>query len=61
MSENDKIIDDFKRSLTSTIKSIGKSEDAEIIFVKESPSIVGKKINLTSPNISNLGNNLKDC
>ena len=36
------IIDQFKKSLSATVKSIGKSEDIEIEFVKENPSINGK-------------------
>ena len=58
MLENDNIIDIFKRSLATTIKSIGKTQDAEINFVSENPSINGKEINLSLPNISSLKNNL---
>ena len=58
MLENDNIIDIFKRSLSSTIKSIGKTQDVEINFVSENPSINGKEINLSIPNISSLKNNL---
>ena len=43
MLENEKIIDEFKKSLSATVKSIGKSEDIEIKFVNENPSINGKK------------------
>ena len=49
MSKNSEIIEDFKKSLSATIKSIGKKEDKEINFVKENPSIVGNTINLTEP------------
>jgi len=35
MSKNSEIIEDFKKSLSATIKSIGKKEDIEINFVKE--------------------------
>tara|TARA_B100000378_G_C17715981_1_gene296949 strand:+ start:164 stop:355 length:192 start_codon:yes stop_codon:yes gene_type:complete len=58
MLENEEIIDLFKKSLSVTIKSIGKSEDLEINFVDENPSIDGNQINLTAPSISSLKNNL---
>ncbi|MDC3078958.1 dihydroorotate dehydrogenase (quinone) [Pelagibacteraceae bacterium] len=59
MSKNSEIIEDFKKSLSATIKSIGKKEDIEINFVKENPSIIGNTINLTEPKIENFKNNLK--
>ena len=40
MSKNSEAIEDFKKSLSATIKSIGKKEDIEINFVKENPSIM---------------------
>jgi len=58
MLGNEEIIDQFKKSLTATIKSIGKSEDIEINFVNDSPSINGKIINLLEPNIKSLKENL---
>ena len=58
MLESKEVIDEFKKSLTATIKSIGKSEDIEINFVDEKPSINGKQINLASPSISTIVNNL---
>ena len=48
MSKNSEIIEDFKKSLSATIKSIGKKEDIEINFVKENPSIIGNTINPVS-------------
>ena len=39
MLSSNNTIDIFKRSLTVTVKSIGKSQDAEIKFVIENPSI----------------------
>ena len=48
MSKNREIIEDFKKSLSATIKSIGKKEDIEINFVKENPSINGNTINSVS-------------
>ena len=59
MSKNSEIIEDFKKSLSATIKSIGKKEDIEINFVKENPSIIGNTINLTEPKIENFKNNFK--
>ncbi len=59
MSKNNEIIQDFKKSLSATIKSIGKKEDIEINFVKENPSIIGNTINLTEPKIENFNNNLE--
>ena len=47
---NDKVIEEFKKSLAATVKSIGKSESAEINFVKDNPSIKGNVINLAEPN-----------
>ena len=58
MLENEEIIDLFKKSLSATIKSIGKSKELEINFIDENPSIDGKQINLTIPNISSLKKNL---
>ena len=58
MLENEEIIDLFKKSLSVTVKSIGKSENLEINFVNENPSIDGKQINLTIPSISSLKKNL---
>ena len=48
MSKNSEIIEDFKKSLSATIKSIGKKEDIEINFVKENPSVIGNTINSVS-------------
>ena len=58
MLENEQIVDLFKKSLSATVKSIGKSEEIEINFVDENPSINGKQINLVSPSISSLKHNL---
>ncbi len=58
MLENEEIVDLFKKSLSATVKSIGKSEEIEINFVDENPSINGKKVNLANPSISSLKNNL---
>ena len=51
MLENDKFIEEFKKSLTATIKSIGKSDNIEVNFVKDSPSINGQINKLIEPNL----------
>ena len=58
MLENKNLIDVFKRSLAITIKSIGETQDVEINYVTENPSINGKQINLSLPNISTIKKNL---
>ncbi len=58
MSKNNELIEEFKKSLSSTVKSIGKNDNLEINYVKENPAIVGDTINLTEPNIDNIKNNL---
>ena len=39
MLKNSEFIEEFKKSLSATVKSIGKNEKLEINFVKETPSI----------------------
>ena len=46
MLENEEIVDLFKKSLSATIKSIGKSGNIEINFVDKNPSINGDQVNL---------------
>ena len=58
MLKNNELIDEFKKSISATVKSIGKNEELEINYVKENPSIDGNTINLTEPNIENIKNNL---
>ena len=58
MSKSNEFIEEFKRSLTATVKSIGKNDELEINFVKENPSVNGNTINLTEPNLENIKNNL---
>ncbi len=58
MLKNSEFIEEFKKSLSATVKSIGKNEDLEVNYVKENPSIIGNTINLTEPNIENIKNNL---
>ncbi len=58
MLKNNEFVEEFKKSISATVKSIGKNEDLEINYVKENPSISGNTINLTEPNIKNIKNNL---
>ena len=46
MLKNDELVEEFKKSISATIKSIGKNEELEINFVKEITTT--KKINYTS-------------
>ena len=52
MSENDDIIEIFKKSISATVKSIGKNDKAEINFVNKDPGVQGNQINLLFPEIS---------
>ena len=47
MLKNNEFVEEFKKSLSATVKSIGKNEELEINYVKENPSIIGNTINLT--------------
>ena len=58
MLKNSDFIEEFKKSLSATVKSIGKNDVLEINYVKENPSILGNTINLTEPNIESIKNNL---
>tara|TARA_B110000263_G_scaffold247179_1_gene259534 strand:+ start:1752 stop:3548 length:1797 start_codon:yes stop_codon:yes gene_type:complete len=58
MLENEKLLEEFKKSLSTTIKSIGKSKNIEVNFVQENPSIINNVINLTEPNIKLIQNKL---
>ena len=58
MLKSSEFIEEFKKSQSATVKSIGKNENLEINYVKENPSINGSVINLTEPNIENIKNNL---
>ena len=61
MLENEEIIDQFKKSLSATIKSIGKSETLEVNFVQDGPSIEGDIINLIEPNLQSIRKNLNSA
>ncbi len=58
MLKNEDIVEEFKKSLSITVKSIGQNNNLEINFVKENPSIEGNAINLTEPSFENLDKNL---
>ena len=58
MLKNENIIADFKKALTVTIKSISKNDNIEVNFVNETPSIEGKNINITEPNLTSIKKNL---
>ncbi len=58
MLKSNEVVEEFKKSLSATVKSIGKNDELEINYVKENPSINGNTINLTEPNIENIKNNL---
>ena len=58
MLENDNLIEEFKKTISSTIKSIGKSSSIEVNFVQESSSINGETINLAEPNLNVIKNKL---
>ncbi len=58
MLKNDEILEEFKKSLTATTKSISKNNKVEINFTKENSSIDGNLINLPEPNIESIKKNL---
>ena len=58
MSKNEELIEIFKKSVSSTIKSIGKSKNLEINFEDENFFIEDNKINLANPKIETLTKNL---
>ena len=58
MLKNNELIEEFKKSLSATIKSIGKKEDLEINYVKENSYISGNTVNLNETKIEDIENNL---
>ena len=58
MLKNHEILEEFKKSLTATTKSISKNDKVEVNFIKENPSIDGNLINLSEPNIESIKKNL---
>ena len=58
MLKNEEIVEIFKKSISSTIKSIGKSKKLEINFNNENFFVDENQINLSDPNIEILKNKL---
>ena len=58
MLKNEEFLEQFKKSLSATVKSIGKSDLIEVNFVPDSPSINGHVINLIEPNLKSIKKNL---
>jgi len=58
MLKNDNVLEEFKKSLSVTIKSISKNEQLVVNFVKENSSIDGNFVNITEPNIESIKKNL---
>ena len=58
MLKIENILEEFKKSLTATTKSISKNNQVEINFTKEKSSIEGNFINLPEPNIQSIKENL---
>ncbi len=58
MLKNEEILEQFKKSLSATTKSISQNKLVEINFTKENSSIEGNLINLPEPNIESLKKNL---
>ena len=58
MLKNEEILEEFKKSLTATTKSISQNNLVEVNFTKENSSINGNLINLPEPNIESLKKNL---
>ncbi len=58
MLKNESILEEFKKSITATTRSISKNKKVEINFTKEISSIDGNIINLTEPNIESIKKNL---
>ncbi|MDC0232350.1 cobalamin biosynthesis protein CobT [Pelagibacteraceae bacterium] len=58
MLKNEDILEEFKKSLSATTKSISKNNQLEINFTKDVSSIDGNLINLTEPNVESIKKNL---
>ena len=58
MLRNEDILEEVKKSLSATTKSISKNNKVEINFTKENSSIDGNSINLIEPNVENIKKNL---
>ena len=51
MSENENLIDQFKKSISATVKSIGKSDKLEVEFTEKKSFSDGNQIYLKEPDI----------
>ena len=58
MLKNEDILEEFKKSLIATTKSISDNNLVEVNFTKENSSIEGNSINLSEPNMESIKNNL---
>ncbi len=58
MLKNEDILEEFKKSLTATTKSISKNNQVEVNFTKENSSVDGNLINLSEPNLESIKKNL---
>ena len=58
MLRNEDILEEVKKSLSATTKSISKNNKVEINFTKENSSIDGNSINLIKKIIENIKKNL---
>ena len=58
MLKNEDILEEFKKSLIATTKSISDNNLVEVNFTKENSSIEGNSINLSEPNFESIKNNL---
>ncbi len=54
MSKNENLVDQFKKSISATIKSIGKSDKLEIEFTENKSYLDGNQIFLKEPDIISL-------
>ena len=54
MSENENLVDQFKKSISATVKSIGKSDKLEIEFTENKSYLDGNQIFLKEPDIISL-------
>ena len=58
MLKNEDILEEFKKSLIATTKSISDNNLVEVNFTKENSSIEGNSINLSEPNFESIKKNL---
>ncbi len=58
MLKNEDILEEFKKSIIATTKSISKNNKVEVNFIKENSSVKDNLINLTEPNVESIKKNL---